>query len=848
MGVVYLVFQKSLSRYVALKQIAGNWQQNPKAQDRFLREAKAAAGLSHPGIVPILEIGTHSGAVWYTMEYLEEGDLSQMLARRGGALPWREAVSIVINIAEAIQYAHQAGVAHRDLKPSNILLSTGGVPKVCDFGLAWVAGHEGRDLTATGEILGTPAYLAPEAVSGASRTGDARIADIYSLGALLFHLVAGHPPFRGSHPMEILGSIANDPAPRLSDSPSCRSVPPALDQICARCLEKRPEDRFRSAGELANALTNCLARKAPIFPAFRIRRRTRRVLCMIAIIGVIGGALYLNRSKLAPSSFGGAGNIGKDPVIAVMPIQTLSKDEASAVLAAGLQDELVSTLTRISDLRVVATRSVLAADTGAGDYGAARKVLGAGVVLNASVQEWQDTFRVLVQLINTRDGTTLWSDRYDRRETNILNLQTDIATQVAVHLKARLRPEQAKLALGTSSNVPAAEKLYLQARALSNDASASVAQLKQSETLLTRAVDADPQFALAYALLSAVDAQMYNWGSDRSEQRLGLSLDAAQKAVQLNSDLSEAEIALGNYFFRGSRDYLTARPHFERAVALSPNNPDALAALAYIERRQGDFKNASIHIKTALNLDPLNAVLAYNTADTFLRLREYGTASAILERSLQQMPNQVALRKLRGDLHVSWKGDLGPMGEEIMHRDPKLPTPDLYLMDKIEWLVLSHRLDEALKTLRESNFQVLEGQSIYLTRDGYEALLLDYSGKRRDAQVAANRALRTLAEELQKRPNDARILLHAGQMYAVAGDIAAAEKLIGRTLTAGDLSCVDAFDRGFFVRALAIVLAGAGQEAKAAAAIEEILSGYNQYSAKSLALHPMLQDVMKEIP
>ena len=845
MGIVFLAFQRSLSRYVALKQLAGNWQGNPKAQERFLREARAAASLSHPGIVPILEIGTHAGGFWYTMEYLVGGDLSETMARQGGSLSWDEAASILVKVAEAIQFAHEAGVAHRDLKPSNILMAQGNVPKVCDFGLAWVAGREAIDLTATGEIIGTPAYLAPEVVSGASRTGDARISDIYSLGAVLFHVVSGRPPFQGSHPLEILGAIVNNPAPRLSESLTRGSVPATLDQICAKCLEKRPEDRFRSAKELAAALKACLEQKPSLFQSFRLRRRTRRRLLAAAIAAAIALGIYFNRSKFTANEAQAASLGATAPLMAIMAPEALGKDDESVLLAQGLQDELVSTLTRISNVRVLATRSVRAASANGGDFRSAQGLLGASVVLTSTVQKSQDMFRISVQMIDAGSGTTIWSDRFDRHETNILNLQTDIATQVALHLDARLRPGQAKLALGIASGDPAAERLFLKARAALNDASASVADLDRAAELLKQAVRADPQFALAYALLSNVDTQMYSWGNDRTDERLGLSMEAAQQAFKLNPNLPEAEIALGNYFFRGSKDYVTARPHFDRALELSPNDPEALAALAYVERRQGSFKEAAQNLKAALKLDPLNPVLAYNTADTFLRLREYDEASGLLEHSLKLMPESVPLLKLRGDLYVSWKGDPGPMGEEVTHRDPKLPTPDFYVLDRVEWLTLVHRLDEALAVLRGSDFRSVKGQSIYLSRDGYEALLLDTKGDVEASRRAASLALPSLEKELERNPNDPRILLHLGQVSAILGNKEKGERLARRTLTPGDPACADAFDRGFYLRSLAILLALTGQDEKARETIRDLLADPNQYSALSLALHPALQRFFK---
>ncbi len=837
MGDVYLVFQDNLSRYVALKQLSGAWQHHPRARERFLREAQAAARLSHPGIVPILQIGADAPGVWYAMEYMEGGDVAQLLARRGGRLPWREAVALVQQVADAIRHAHAAGVVHRDLKPSNILLDAAGAPKVADFGLAWLASHEGRDLTAPGEILGTPAYLPPETLSSAGRSHDPRLGDLYSLGALLFHLVAGRPPFAGQYPREILGAIANEPAPRLSSVAADPAIPDALDDVCATCLRKSPADRYASASHLLQALHACTG---PPRAWHRWRRRSWRLaLCAVAVLALAAAAVQWSDARPWEMLRGLVATPA--PVIAIVPLEPVGTDDATAFLASALQDELASTLTRITDLKVIATRSTRTFPLHTSDWRAARETLGADTILAGKVRKWEDRVWVSVQLIDTRDGTIPWSRTYIVRESNALNLQTDIATAIAIQLNRALRPGRQDASRGTTSRSPHAQERFARARALMTDASNSVADLATAASLLEQALQADPDFALAAAQLSLAHSQIYHWGNDRSDRRLALVLDAAHTALRLNPDLAEAEIALGHYYFRGSRDYVTARRHFDRALALSPHHAEALEALAHAERREGAFAAAARHFEAALQIDPLNAILAYNTADTFLRLRDYEKASALLHRSLSLRPGHVALVKLRGDLYVAWKGDLDPMRHDIEHRDPSQPTPDLFLMDRIDYLILAHQLDEALSALRASRLTVLEGQSIYLTRDGYEALLLQLAGQNAAARPFAARTLAALREELTRRPNDPRVLLHAGQMETIVGNFAEAQRLVRRILTPGDLAAADAFDRGIYLRSFAVMLATSGQDEPAREAIDLLLREPNQTSPAYLSLHPALR-------
>ncbi|MCX6953401.1 MAG: tetratricopeptide repeat protein, partial [Verrucomicrobia bacterium] len=375
------------------------------------------------------------------------------------------------------------------------------------------------------------------------------------------------------------------------------------------------------------------------------------------------------------------------------------------------------------------------------------------------------------------------------------------------------------------------------------------AHLIAAEGLLTAAVHADPTFAAAYAQLSLVHTRMYNWGNDRTDRRLELGLDAAQSALRLNPDLPEAELALGNYYYRGSRDYATASTHFQRALALTPNSPEALEGLAQIERRRGAFAAAADHYAAALALDPLNANLAYNTADTFLRLRRYTESSALLEQALARLPGQASLVKLRGDLHVAWTGDLGPMREDLAHREPdKATTADANLFDRIEYLILAHRLDDALAALRRSQFNRLDGQSICLVRDGFEALLLQLAGQHAEARAAALRALPLLERDLTLTPNDPRLVFHAGQMEAIIGSIPIGERRIARLFTPRDLAAVDAFDRGIYLRSLAILQANVGADDRARATLRTLLAEPNQTSIAYLARHPALARFAKYFP
>jgi serine/threonine protein kinase len=576
MGVVFLAYQRRLDRYVALKQLGPALQRHPRAAERFIQEARAAARLSHPGIVPVLEVGQHGDSAWYTMEYVEGGDLAQALKVHGGRLNWPDAVALIATVAEAIDMAHANGVVHRDLKPSNILLDANGAPKVADFGLAWVTGQELCELTATGELLGTPAYLAPECLAGRTRADNTYAADIYALGAVLFHLVAGRPPFHAEHPMQTLSAIAQQAAPLLNSIDGARNVPWELVDLCDCCLRKRPQDRFRTAAQLGMALRKILSHHGSSSGlATRLKRVRRKTVVIVAISAVLVSGSFVFFSPMSIRRGALTSTRTVMPVLVVLPIKSIGAASAVTLLAGGLQEEIIAALNQVTNLQVISAGSARASKPDVDDLARLHPVLGADAALSCSVQQWQELVRVSAQLISVRDGRVLWAANYDRRETNLLNLQSDIATDVAVRLQARLSPNVRDALAGTGSAVPKAQSALLRAQMLVADASSSVKNLVEAETLLREAVNLDPRFALAFARLSLVHTLMYHWGNDRSEQRLTLGLRAAQSALRENPLLAEGKLALGQYYLRGSRDFVTARRHIEDALKQSPSYADA---------------------------------------------------------------------------------------------------------------------------------------------------------------------------------------------------------------------------------------------------------------------------------
>src|SRR5437773_649595 len=430
MGVIYRARQQHSRRIVAVKRILAHEANSHEALVRFRCEAEAVASLDHPNILPIHEVSeSEEGLPFFSMKFAMSGSL-RAAAPTLRTKP-RECVRLMAKIARGIAYAHSKGVLHRDLQPGNILLDENGEPMVSDFGLAkWL--DQNSDLTRTLETLGTPGYIAPEQTECAADKLTCA-ADIYSLGAILFYLLTGRPPFVGSNVLHVIRQAAATPAPRL------RSLAPSLDRdletIVAHCLESDPNARYKSAGALAEDLEHWLrhepirARRTGVFTRGGkwVRRNpttTVLVTSLIALAAAIGVILWEKESArpLPPMPAG----------VAVLPFENLNADPKNAPFTDGVQDEILNDLTKIADLKVISRTSVMQYKSGGKrNLRQIANELGVAHVVEGSVQRAANRVRVSAQLIDARTDTHLWGERYDRPLDDVFAIQSDIAKAIA---------------------------------------------------------------------------------------------------------------------------------------------------------------------------------------------------------------------------------------------------------------------------------------------------------------------------------------------------------------------------------------------------------------------------------
>jgi serine/threonine protein kinase/Tfp pilus assembly protein PilF len=652
-GVVYRARQKSLNRPVALKVIGlGRWAAKVHLK-RFRLEAEAAARLDHPCIVPIHEVGQRESCCYFSMNLVEGSQLDEVVKRK--PMPLRRAAELIAKLARAVHYAHEHGILHRDIKPGNVLLDANGEPHLTDFGLARLVETEST-VTRTLEVLGTPSYMAPEqAVGNNARVTSAT--DVYGLGAVLYQLLTGHPPFAGGTTFETVRLVLDTEArqPRLLNPKVDRD----LATICLKCLEKDPKRRYASALALAEDLEHwlkhepILAHRTGIFTKGKkwVRRNPTialLILSLAALAAAIGWNVWKSEFVPSPAATG----------IAVLPFENRSEDKANAYFADGIQDEILTRLSKIADLKVIARTSTQHYKSAPRNLPVIARQLGVAHILEGSVQKNGDAVRVNVQLIKAANGSHLWADTFDRKLTDIFSVESDVAKAIADQLRAKLTGQEEQVIAAKPTDNVEAYDAYLRGLAYTLKAGITPANDLAAQKYLKEAVRLDPKFALGWALLSYVDADGYR--SNTLPPTVALreeARQAAETALTLQPNLGEAVLAKGRYHYSCLRDYDTAVRYFEQARQLLPNNSLILESLAFLERRRNHWDRSESYFNEAERLDPRNAHVLFHHAATYKLLRRFPEALRKLDQVLNITPDnedtlaeKASIAQAEGDL------------------------------------------------------------------------------------------------------------------------------------------------------------------------------------------------------
>jgi serine/threonine protein kinase/tetratricopeptide (TPR) repeat protein len=736
MGEVFLAQDTELDRSVAVKVMSAELAKDANQRKRFRAEARAASGLIHPNVCVIHEVGeTEDGRPFLAMEYIEGATLDEILRQR--RLKMREILRLGIEIAEALDAAHSRGIVHRDIKPGNIMLAQKGNAKVLDFGLAKRFGEDVLDgtgssaaQTRSGMLVGTPNYMSPEQALG--RELDNR-SDIFSVGVLLYELVAGNRPFLGKTVGEVINNVVNqEPAPLELENPL---FSPALDNIIFKCLEKDPAKRYASARDLATELVQLREQVEQASLASRTlvstpipkaagerqptklwqlvqRSRTEGKTPYWVAAGAVALAIAViafyprNHTPTTANSPSSANNAAPARSVAVLPFDNFSGETEMDYLSDGLTEEITTALSRIRGLKVAARNSAFAFKGKKEDIRQIGQALHVNTILEGSVRKSANLLRVTAQLIDVGNGYHIWSETYTNSVEDIFAVQESIARQIAERLQGKEKSPQVQ----RGSRNPEASNLYLRARHQWNKRTES--SLKQAVQLFQQAIDLDPAYADAQAGLAATYYLIPLYSpSARNKDYRPRAAEAARRAMELDPSCAEAYVVLAE-LKQSDGHAEEAEQYFKKAIQLSPNFATAHHWYGRFLSSQNRGEEALAELRTAADLDPLSPVIQSTLPEYYYLRRDYSRAISEVRPVIDAFPEFVAARRLLIACLLKQEHYEEALKENERVRGLQPENPDAELDMRGFALARSGRVDEARKLIATLERQRGEGKAV----------------------------------------------------------------------------------------------------------------------------------------
>jgi TolB-like protein/Tfp pilus assembly protein PilF len=618
MGEVYRARDPRLNREVAIKVLPERLAKDPQALARFESEAKAVAALSHPNILAIFDVGTDQGVTYAVTELLEGETLRSCLGR--ASMPWRKAVEIGIAIADGLAAAHSKGIVHRDLKPDTIFLTSDGRVKILDFGLArWIAPStcdpaDAPTLTQENVVLGTVGYISPEQLRG--KPADARC-DIFSLGCVLYEMVAGRRAFAGETSAQTLAAILEAQPQELASTG--KQVPASLENVVAHCLEKNPQQRFHSAHDLAFDLRATLGGSAAARP-FQILW----IAAGVAVLAVASAVYwFVGRAKPIDS-------------LAVMPFVNVGGDPNTEYLSDGITENLINNLSQLPKLRVLPRGRVFRYKGRETDTEKIGRELNVRAVLTGRVVQRGDSLNIQTELVDIATDSQLWGQQYDRKFAEILAVQEEIAKQVSEKLRLRTTGEEKKRMGKRSTENIEAYQLYLKGRYYWNRRTEGM--LKRANDYFQQAIDKDPGYGLAYAGLAESYALFNFYEVLPPGESCPKAKDAAMKALAIDEALAETHNALGWIKMTCDWDWPGSEREFKRSLEIDPNYGQAKVQYGNYLEAMGRLDEAIALRRRAVESEPLTLIFGAVLGRVLYSARRYDQAIEELRKTLDLDP------------------------------------------------------------------------------------------------------------------------------------------------------------------------------------------------------------------
>ena len=735
MGEVYLAQDTRLNRRVALKFLPQGYAADEQFRARFRREAQAAAALNHPNIVTIHEVSELENRPFIAMEYVEGESLKDLIAKR--ELSLGKAIDLAMQIGSGLAKAHQAGITHRDIKPQNILIDKDGRVRILDFGLAKL--KPDAMLTKTGSTVGTVAYMSPE--QGQGMEVDQR-SDIFSFGVVLYEMITRQLPFKGEHEGAVIYSIINEHPEPLARYKS--DVPDDLQRIVDKALRKDVGARYQSAADITADLRQLYMESTPQATlatktvVASPRRRgfgaalTAAVFAAVAVI--IAGYFLLTRTPppMPPGSDRVATTEWKNS-IAVLPFRDFSPDQDQEYFCDGMTDAIIGKLSGLEDLKTISMSSVMLYKTPDRDIRRIGGELGVATILEGSIQKENNRIRLSAQLVNVSDGAHLWSETYDRELESLFAIQDEVSQAIVDVLKIRLLGDDRLAFIKRHTENLEAYNAYTQGRFLWNKRTEE--HLMKSIEYFERAIELDPNYALAYAGLADAYAVLPSNIGFPTEEAVSKAKEAALKALDLDEDLAEAHASLGLALKIGGEPE-EAEKRYRRAIELNPGYAYAHYWYSLLLNEMGEKDESMKELEIAFELNPLSVVILTNLASRVGAAGDWGRAEELIRRAIEIEPE-------RATTYAVYAGGLRAIG----------------------------RSEDAI----EIYTQAVHADSSYLSAYNDLAYLHSYAGDFDKAIAFANRYVELAPEEAN--PHDTR-----GDIYAQCGQLDQAIENYSRVL------------------------------------------------------------------
>ena len=801
MGITYKALDVDLHCPVTLKVITEKYLGDESARLRFLREARAAASLRHTNVASVLHLGRSGENYFYAMEFVE-GETLENLIKRLGRLETKLALEITTQVTAGLAAVHKQKLVHRDIKPSNIMvnLEEGGavIAKIIDLGLAKAVNESGSQpaISMPGGFAGTPEFASPEQFAGVPV--DIR-SDLYSLGVVVWEMLTGKVPFHGT-PGEVMYQHQHAPLPleQLIDVPQPTLV---LLQVL---LEKDPKWRFQNPAELLHALpkiNDAINARRPVthqslrsitdeqigkpsktasglsrfIPPVRSRRARLILWASLALLAA-GGLITITNSfftashRIAEASIP-ALNATKilEKSIAVLPFESLSDNKSDTYFADGVQDEILSNLAKVSQLKVISRTSVMTyRSVNDRNLRTIASALGVANVVEGTVRRDGNRVRVTTELVDARTDQTLWSDSYDRDLTDIFAIQSEVARTIASKLTVTLSQEESKSIEETPTDNLAAYDLYQRAKDLMTNAEVSLASgnfekpVLEAITILQQAVRLDPNFTLAYCEIAEAQDLLY-LSYDPTAARRALGDAAINNALRLRPDLPKVHLAYAYHLYFGYQDYERVRVQLDIARGGLPNNYEAIALQGYIDRRQGNFEKAIDEFNEAIVLDPRNPAPISDLAYTLYAARQFRASEQAYDRLIDLVPDQPMLKVQKEWFVIFMKTGNDAMVLSAIAALPASMTEDrAVLCLRVSFALDNRDWPQAKQLLEKLKDGEDDGNFAYATAPVpigcYSILLARLQGERVDGKSSFVETREGLSRKVQMSPGNAKLL------------------------------------------------------------------------------------------